>query len=114
MSDKKKTAPKTLIEGVKIGLSTLDRVLLPALLLKKGSMADLETAADINKKTEIGEKEAKDVNLKKNAAGITWNNSAQEKAFTFSRAEIRCLKQSYAVADEAGEILADMLGPVGK
>jgi len=108
MSDKKKTAPKTPIEGVKIKLSIMDRVMLPALLLKKGSMADLETAEDIKKKAKIGKEEESEIKLKKSKAGITWNVS-KDKIYTFSRAEVRCLQRSYGIADEAGEIMADML-----
>jgi|GEM_PF-2894413 len=109
MADKKKTAPKTLIEGVKIKLSIMDRVMLPAFLLKKGSMADLEIAEDIKKKAEVGEAEKKDIKFQKNPAGITWNVK-KDKTFTFSKAEARCLRRSYEIADAAGELLTDMLG----
>lgn len=108
MSDKKKTAPKTPIESVKIKLSIMDRVMIPALLLKKGSMADLEITEDIKKKTEIKQEERKDIKFQQNKAGITWNVT-RDKIVTFSRAETRCLKRSYDIADEAGEIMADML-----
>jgi len=108
MSDKKKTVPKTPIESVKIELSIMDRVMLPTILLKKGSMADLEIVEDIKKKVEIGEEERKDIKFQQNQGGITWN-VGKDKIFTFSRAEIRCLKRSYGIADEAGEIIADAL-----
>ena len=109
MADKKKTAPKTLIEGVKIELSIMDRVMLPVLFPKKGRMADLETAEDIKGKVKFSAEETAKINLKQGESGITWKEGLKPKQFTFSKAEVRYLKERYRLTDEAGDVLVDMV-----
>lgn len=106
MADK----PKGKVKPRILTLTIMDRVMLPAFLLKQGSMAALETAEDIKKKVVFSKEESDQAGITKGKMGITWKSGIPPKLFTFSKAEARCLKESYRVADEAGTLHADMLG----
>lgn len=91
-------------------LTIKDRIVLSGLYPKEGDMLTQILIREIGEKTRIGSEEAKEIELKTSAVGVTWNVSkATEKEIEFTNSELRLLKERVSKLDKEKKITQEML-----
>lgn len=94
---------------MKITLSVKDRLILPNLLPKQGSMIDLEVISNIKENIRFTPKEIEQLKFKDLPnGGVTWNPK-EDKPFDaiFENSEIKLMKQGIKQLDESRQITAN-------
>jgi len=92
-----------------IKLSVKDRLQLPSLLPKQGSMIGLEIARNIQDKTKFTSKEIELLQFKDRPnGGVEWS-AGSEKPFEieFESTEVKLIKKGIAQLDKAEQITSD-------
>lgn len=109
MSDKK-SVPKTTL-GTKIKMGVLERLVVQKVLPEEGNLTDMEIVNDIREKVKLTEKETKDFGIQQQGDSLTWDNAKiKDVVISFSKAEIRVLKDGAKRASDASKVTADMVG----
>ena len=94
---------------MKITFSVKDRLTLPGLLPKQGSMIGLEIASNIKDKLKFTPKEIELLQFKDRPdGGVSWSPGL-EKPFEieFEKSEIKLIKQGISQLDKAEQITSD-------
>ena len=97
------------IEIMKIALTVKDRLVLPNLLPKQGSMIDLEIANNIRDNIKFTPKEIEKLQFKDRPdGGVVWLHTTEKpfEAF-FENSEIKIIKQGIDQLDKAKQITSN-------
>jgi len=91
---------------MKITLSVKDRLILPGLLPKQGSMIDLEIASNIGDNIKFTPKEIEQLQFKDRPdGGVTWFPTAEKPFETkFENSEIKLIKQGIDQLDKGKQL----------
>jgi len=94
---------------MKIKLSVKDRLVLPGLLPKQGSMIDLEIANNIKDNIKFTSKEIERLQFQDRPdGGVTWLPSAEKPFEAFlENSEIKVIQQGITQLDKSKQITSD-------
>jgi len=101
------------VEGTKMSLGILDRIMITSHLLpKEGNIIDLTIAKDISKKVVLTQDEITKYEVKgRDDGGLTWGKkgTAYKKKIQFSNAEHELMKKQVELLDRQNGITSESL-----